>query len=59
MRTEHREDRTDSGLQWDRHELWNRGEYQPSDLISGLLGFRGMRNNCSVKKRLDTVAESC
>lgn len=37
----------------ERHELGACG-LQPSELMSGLEGFRGMRNNCSLKKCLDT-----
>lgn len=42
----------------ERHELGAFG-LQPSELISGLEGFRGMRNNCSLKRCLDTVTLSC
>lgn len=42
----------------ERHELGASG-LQPCELMSGLEGFRGMRNNCSVKRCLDTVTLSC
>lgn len=32
---------------------------QPSELMSGLLSLRGMRNNCSVAWCLKTVNWSC